>query len=42
LVIVENLVRRACIEIRQGRATPADLEDLRGEAASGLLPPKPL
>ena len=28
-VIAENLVRRACIEIRQGRATPADLKDFR-------------
>jgi hypothetical protein len=41
-VITENLVLRACIEIRQGRATPADLEDFCGEAACGLLSPNPL
>jgi hypothetical protein len=42
LVIAENLVRRAGVEIRQGYAAPTDLEDFRGEAASRLLSPDPL
>jgi hypothetical protein len=41
-VITQNFVRRARIEIRQGRAPLADLKDFGGEAASGLLPPNPL
>jgi hypothetical protein len=41
-VIAEDLVCRARVEIRQGRATPADLEHFGGEAASGLSPPHSL
>ena len=41
-VIAEDLVCRACVEIRPGRATPADLEHFGGEAASGPLQPHSL
>ena len=41
-VIAEDFVCRPRIEIRQGRATPADFQDFGSEAASGLAAPDPL
>ena len=41
-VISDDLVCRAGIEVGQGRATPPDLEDFCGEAASSPLSANPL
>jgi hypothetical protein len=41
LIVAEHLVRRPRVEIRQGRAALADLNDLDGKAAAGSIAPHP-